>query len=177
MEGRNYYKATEKLLYSLGLLKKRKKRIEIEIIKLKEEYKSTFERIKDYDLSVASMDGMPSGTSTESPIENMIIKKEFYEEKLSKIDIELIMKKDMLEDETRKIDNIEAALDELDIRERDVIIRYYVSGESIREIGKKMNLAQSPVFKMKRAAIKTLSLSLFGYDALEEDIKGLISKR
>lgn len=176
MSDKNYYKATEKTLYSFSALKMSLERLKIELdYKIAEKEKIESE-IDDYNISAATT-GKVLGNDISSSVENKVIKIDSLKRYLPKLEVEIMLKESRFKKEELKVSAISEAINTLDLREREIITEYYVNNRSIREISKKINMAQSPIFKTKKAAVKKISINLFGIDALDEQINKLIEEK
>lgn len=166
-----YYKNTEKLLYNINAVKRRIHRLEEDICyfsKELEDDKSELQtyQIKEYTLDSNGNDGTGGSKYISDATLEKLVRKEYLEDNIPKLETKIDKTEKKLEREIREINRVSDAIEALDEREMLIVNEYYINGKSISSIANRIHVTDSTVFKTKKQAVGKIAVEIFGIAAL-----------
>lgn len=166
----NYYKATEKALYSYNdvLVSIDTKESDLEILKM--ELQSLKEELEDYSADTVVNETGIHSSGISKTTENRIIRKEkLVEIIIPKKKQEKFKKKISLKKDKSKIVKLDRAINNLSSRQKKIIEMFYKRKMKICDIAGEIFLEETQTHNIKKIAVKAIATQIYGYDHLEQE--------
>ena len=166
----DYYKSVEKVLYNYNniLISIDEKEKDLKI--LKQELRILKLELKDYELDTLINESGIHNSCVSKVLENRIVRRENLVEKEIPKKIQEILKKSIsLKKDKGNILKIDRAINNLTVRQKTIIEKFYKHKMKICDIASEIFLEEAQTHNVKKTAIKAITTQLYGYDFLEQE--------